>query len=794
MSWDKDPPSENEVKFSTDDWLTDPPSEEEVSIAESADRPWYALEAKNLLPGAMAGLKKIDDFTGAPIRKFVSESVTGKDLANAPTGAEQAKQMGASDVTYRDRFNLPEGFPGKKYIPDLIPNISPADIYGFGLEVVQDPFVIGGALKKGASLLGKGASATGNALKTKQLVNTVQKQSADASAEVASKAAASVSGGGSTLEQGGKLFDFKAPKSLDELRDWKPEPGGGELLGKSRLKQIEQTIPDLNTKPLKYHYDMMENPKAMKALKLQFENLPTADAKKIAAYNQQNVDESGRKVTETINSIAGFEPKNLSDAGDDLINSVKAKYKLEKEMLGPEFEKIKNNARVLDQAETMELAEAIGKDSKVGKIMEFDPETGYGLKRNSPRTGISDAEHGVLSRVVKDLNDGMTFKELQDTRDFLRKSIDPANPGASEEISKVRSILLNQMELMSTKNGPSVGKTFKAYAINERARESIEKVIGGKIESLDAMFAANPERVVQKIFSNPNHAKVVSDYVGADKMNEIVASYINNGTRTAYDSATGFQPTKLRQWLKTNSSFLNNYTSPEVSQRITALADYGYYGKRFLDEVNPSGSAASLKAMIEPQSFFQRVKNDGIQAAVASEVGGRVKSALSQRQATRSLNESLGGVNSSVSSDLGQRISGAADSVAFGANKAIDYQAALAGGRAFDQTAGVARSAESEKQNKNDIVEQVRQNPGLLNEIKNPALRAQIQEQLLKSTQAGGEASSPVRDLDQNLINILGKNPQMIEKIENPKLREALKKHFQDSKNREAQDAFVEGN
>jgi hypothetical protein len=738
MSWDKEPPSENELKFSSDDWFNNPPSEEEISAAAEADRPWYALEAKNLIPGAFAGLKKIDDYTGAPIRKFITEKVTGDKLEKAPTGAEQAKMMGASDVSYRDAINLPDWIPEniRDKIPDPVPNISPADIYGFGLEVVQDPFVIGGAIKKGASLLGKGAAATSNALKTKQLASAVQKQSAEAVAESAAKSAASISGGGLSVEQGGKLFDFKAPQSLDELRAWKPEPGTGELLGKNRLKQIEQAIPDLNTKPLKYHYDMMENPKAMKELKLQFENLPTSDAKKIAAYNQQIVDESGRKVRETINSISGYEPKSLSDAGDDLINSVKAKYKLEKEMLGPEFEKIKSNARVLSQSETMELAAAIGDKSKVGKLLAFDGDSGFHLKANSPRTGISDAEHGVLSRVVKDLNNGMTFKEMQDTREFLRKSIDPANPGATEEISKVRSVLLEQMEVMASKNGPSVGKTFKAYAVNERARESIEKVIGGKIESLDAMFAANPERVVQKIFSNPNHAKVVSEYVGPDKMKEMVASYINNGIKTAYDSATGFQPSKLRQWVKANNQFLHNYASPDVSERITALADYGYYGKRFLDEVNPSGTAASLKAMIEPGSFFQRVKQDGITGAVASEVGSRAKSMLNQRQATRALNESLGGANASVSNNIGQKLSNATDNISFGANKAIDYQASFAGGRAFEQGSGAARSAESEKRNKNDIVEQIRQNPGLLYEIKNPALRKQIEEQILNSRES----------------------------------------------------------
>lgn len=139
------------------------------------------------------------------------------------------------------------------------------------------------------------------------------------------------------------------------------------------------------------------------------------------------------------------------------------------------------------------------------------------LSKNAPRSGISDAEHGMLSRLIEDLNDGMSFKDIQNTRAFLRKAIDPANPGATVEIAKARSVLLSYLEGMAAKGGDEVGRVFKAYAQNERSRESIEKIIGGKIESLDAMFAANPDRVVQKIFSNPNHAKVLGSYVGPEK-------------------------------------------------------------------------------------------------------------------------------------------------------------------------------------------------------------------------------------------------------------------------------------
>lgn len=628
-----------------------------------------------------AGLHKIDEYTGAPIRKFVTEAVTGEDLDHAPSGAEQAKRMGATDKTYGEAFGVPAYLGG---------NISPADIYGAALEMVQDPFVIGSAAKKGVQALAKTAAPAIEGLSAKQFLKAGQTQAAEATAEAAAKSGAAVSGGGITVEQGGKLFDLKAPQSLDELRQWNAKPGAGELIGKDRLKQIEANIPDLETKPLNYHYDMMENPKAMKELKLKFENLPTDDAKKIAAYNQEIVNESANKIKSTVESISSNKPKSLVDAGDDFIGAVKDKYKAEKESLAPVFEELKN-VPASSSDEVRDLAVAIGENTKLGKLMAVNEDGKIFLQKNTPRSGISDAEHGVLSRVIEDMNHGMTFKEMQDVREFLRKSVDPMNPGSTAEINAVRSVMLDQMEHKAAQLGPSVRDTFKAYAKNERARENIERVIGGKVDSLDAMFSANPERVVNKVFSNPNYAKVVGEYVGPEKMQDLIASYVNNGIKKSYDSAKGFQPHTLKNWLKTNDQFLTSYVAPEVKQRLNDLADYGYFGKRFLDEVNPSGTAASLISAIEPKGFFQKVSKDGITAAVRSETIGRVDSKIKQSQAIEATNELLG--SPKAKRDIGKKMLEMAPS-GENVNRAANFQKSASAIRAIGQESSSMRSAD----------------------------------------------------------------------------------------------------
>jgi hypothetical protein len=504
--------------------------------------------------------------------------------------------------------------------------------------------VVGKTIDATGKIIGKGFEAgKQGAINLKQKISGTQSQSASAQSQAAAKASASIEGGAIQSEMSGEMFKVKAPQSLDELNAWQPKADAGAMPGKERLREVVATVQDLETHPLKYHFDMMENPKAMKELKLQFENLPTKSAKKIAEYNMQIVKESEQKIGETVRGLSGGkDPKSLTDAGYDFISSVKDKYNAEKDALGPVFQTIRQRAGVVSPNEAGDLIQAIGQNSKVGKLLKQDVETGrMTLGANTPRSGISDQEHSILKRVIDDLNDGMSFEEIQAAREFMRKAIDPSNPGASSEIVQVRSLLLGQLEDLAAKNGPDVGETFKAYAMNERKRESIEKIIGGKIESLDAMFAANPDKAVQKIFANPNYSKIVGEYVGPEKMQELSAAYIQQGLNKATDSAKGFAPHTFKSWLKSNEQFLKANVSPEVQERLSALADYGYFGRRFLDEVNPSGTAASLLKGLEAGKFKTVMKQDGIKAAIMNEVASRAQSAVNQKQAIKSVNRAL---------------------------------------------------------------------------------------------------------------------------------------------------------
>ena len=595
--------------------------------------------------GLVGGLNKIDEFTGAPIRKKLTEVISGKTLDHAPSGSEQAAMMGVPTQSFKERYGVPSYLGG---------DVTPSGVAGIGLEVLQDPLLIGSGLVKGVKALRPLVGGVGEELKSsagllsKQGVTGIQDAEAMARSEGAAKSSASFSGGDSTIENSGQLLSIKQPKTLEDLRNWEPKSGVGEMQSSKRLGQIEVDLPDLQTKPLPYHYEMLSNPKKMKELKLQFENLPNKDAQKIAIYNKSIVDEAAEKATKEIRNISGSEPMKIADAGHDFIDTVKNKYNTEKSTLGPMFQKFKETSQPLSKNQALDMQIAIGENSKIGSLMKVNHESGaIEFMPNSPKTGLSPQEYNTIKDVLGDFNGKLSFKDIQNIREHMRKTIDYANPHATEEIGKVRSILLDQLENMASASNPEMRETFKQYAVNERMRESIEKVIGGKVESMDTMFSANPDNVVKKIFSNPNHADLVKQYIGPEKFNGMVQSYINKGLESSIDSVRGFEPSKLRNFLNKNQVFLERYVRPEISKRLTAAADYGYMGKRFLDEVNPSGTAASLIAALEPGNFAQKITSKGLVGAITSEATGLVNSKIKQKQAIDAFNEAMGNLSMS---------------------------------------------------------------------------------------------------------------------------------------------------
>lgn len=431
----------------------------------------------------------------------------------------------------------------------------------------------------------------------------------------------------------------KQPGSLKEVLEAKiPEP---KMVAKERMAQIAQEAPDIQIKPLKYHEQMLENPTAMQELKLKFENLPSETKKKLAQYDLAMVNESADKIKQTVGSFTKDAPKSLSDAGQGFIDDVAEKYAATKQELTPAFKAMKEQAIALSPDEAKQVILKIGEDTKVGKLLKLNPENGaIYLDKFDPAVGLSKSEYGAAKEIIGRLNKGVDFEQIQNIREYLRKLEDPINFKSTAEISKIRGSLLNSLEDMTP---GEVRPVFKQYAINEKALENVEKVIGGKIEDLNKLYNANPDRVVQKIFSNPNNVEVVKSYVGEDPVKKMIQSFMQKGIEDATDSVRGFSPEKFRNWLDSDftQKTLSRY-APEEMKRLSALADHGYLAKRFMDKVNPSGTALALQNMFDYGDIVSKIRSGGVKGFIEGEVAQKTLGKLKERGAIKAVEQALG--------------------------------------------------------------------------------------------------------------------------------------------------------
>jgi hypothetical protein len=596
---------ESEVKSSKPPFDPNAPFENVSQIQANEIPPWYYARPEMLLQGFAEGLNKIDQYTGAPVRKFATELVTGQNLEQAPTGSEQAAMMGAPTTTYGEAYGVPSYLGG---------TIAPSDIYGLGLNVVQDPTMLISPVLKGAKAIipsfEKGMSAINKfGSKVGKGIEGAYQSFSDAPPSLIQDMPLETqyfTNKTSPITMTGEIgpgFEFNKPQSLDEINSWTAPEGTGVLPGKERLKQIELNNPDLASKPLDYHYAMYEHPKAMRDLKNNFENLPSESRIKIGQYNQSILDDSIAKSKEAINSInQGKEPLSIPQTGSEIIDSIKIKYNTDKKALGPLFQKFQQLSMPLDKGESINIIHDIISKTKASKLLNYNAEIErLMLKPNVLKSGLSDAEYKAFSRTLHDFNDGISFQEIQNIRDGLRKMEDPINAKSTEEISKLRTVLLDTLESMAEVEHPTIRETFRSYAINERSLNDLEKIIGGNVENLNKIYNANPDKVINKLISNPNYIQIAKDYLGQDKINEIIAAKINEGFSQSFNSIGEFKPHTFQKFLNTNRNLIDRELSPEIAQRLKDMADLGYFSKRFMDLANPSGTAASLAQMISPK-------------------------------------------------------------------------------------------------------------------------------------------------------------------------------------------------
>lgn len=646
------PVTKEERKALNDEQMFAPPSEDELkelgvtpgkpswddSDKSFTDRLIDDLNPMNYPENLAKVMEFVDHYTGAPVRKFVSETAKQKKLDKAPTGREQAKDLGVSD---KDLNELTDGAFREEEgsFPTILGKITPAMAAGVGLEAAQDPLTYALPFaESGLKALGAGAR------RAKDLIAAGIKSRAYESGPIADVAANVMM---DVANPGMSNIMEKSKKGAGVFSSW-PKPLEDMTIPDQfkRMREIEYVVPDLANPPQPIHYEMLKSGKNMRDIKNKMSQLSPSEINAFNNYNMGMLKESEGKIAEIPNAISGKPPRSMSDEGADVIGVTRDVYRGEREKLAPLFDELQTRAEPLSPDETKDLAIAIMDNTRTSPgLFGVNKEGRVSLNPNQPRFGISDQEYGVLKKVIDDLNDGATFEDIQRMREYMRKAVDPSNPKAYARINEARKIMLDYLEGMTSqmdfgmdKTGKmqnKVHKLFQDFAKNERNKDAIEDIIGGSIESSDALFAANPDKVVSKILSNPNHTKAFKSYIGPDKMDEVVAAYVNDGIQQATHSTQGFRPHIFQNWLKKNANVLENNLPSETIDRLNALADNAWISKRFMDSANPSGTADALGAIFKNKGFI----NNALGGNVTGAIKGLGEGILERRRASQLRNE-----------------------------------------------------------------------------------------------------------------------------------------------------------
>jgi hypothetical protein len=367
-----------------------------------------------------------------------------------------------------------------------------------------------------------------------------------------------------------------------------------DLPSAQRLREIEQILPDLQTKPNAIHHEMLKDKQTYDVLRTRLRDLPGPERQAMDAYDQRMKSE----IQDKIGQMIGPNPMNKTDSGFQLMSDVAERYKAQRAQTGPLFEQIQSTP--IPEGQHVEgllhkLSDEVPGFGKAVDTTKYSGQTGQvEMRPFSSKMGLSRKAYSEIGQIVDDLNTGnLSFKEMQSMREFLRKEIDPANPRATADLEGIRKAMLSHMEELVESRNPDlkVRQTFQTWAKNERMLESFEEMLGGKMEHLDSLYKANPDRVLTNVFANPNTVETARGMLGEERFKALAGDWLNSLRDTATDSAKNqMSMARFASSLKQKRGVIESVYGKDGFQRLSALADLGKIIPD-MPPVNPSGTA-----------------------------------------------------------------------------------------------------------------------------------------------------------------------------------------------------------
>lgn len=394
----------------------------------------------------------------------------------------------------------------------------------------------------------------------------------------------------------------EVPKSAkDFIEQYGPQGKVGmpELPSAQRLSQVKQALSKYDDIYINPIYDQaLKNPTMLNDLNLLRESSDDL-GKSFVNYELNLKNNLTKRIDNTIEAIGGRPPKTSVESGQHIADVVSQNYKAQKAQLKPLFEQFKDVNLATPDAVMNMVSHLESEIPGIQKLLISDPKTKRWVAGPYSATyGLSKQEYQAVKDVIDTFNkESLSFKDLQNIREALRKKIDPANPGATPVINDVRKSMLNFMEseaakrveMLSPESAVSVRDTFKRWAVNQRSLEDFESILGGKLESMDSLIRANPEEALRRIFRNSGTIETTKKVVGEEEFRGLIGDLLGSMRDKSATIDKGLSTNKFSTQLNKIKPLIQKEMG-ELAPDIEAMLDLG---KLIPDRapMNPSGSA-----------------------------------------------------------------------------------------------------------------------------------------------------------------------------------------------------------
>ena len=384
------------------------------------------------------------------------------------------------------------------------------------------------------------------------------------------------------------------PKSFEEMEGVIRTSGrmGSNLPSADRLSEIESILPNLTHKPTPLHKQMLSSGSKADEIKAAYTQLPSKEREVLEKYNQGMRQELQDRILKEA-TLKNPSPRDAVKAGDDIMTSIQNRYVENKERIGPMFDAI-DSVEIPKQQHLEQLVNRVASEvPNVGKNLVVLEDGGIQMRPYRSDMGLSKKEYGEVKDVFDSINDGsLDFKQMQNIRETLRKAIDPANPGETADLQKLRKALLNHMEDVVQYKKPDieVRDVFKQWAKNEGDLDVMTDVLGGKVGGFDESLKADPSKALTRIFQNTKSARIAKKTLPPEDFEALVGDLIGDIYTKSFDSAKNqVSSAKFMTGLRRHGGVLKE-VDPEQYKRLEALGDL----MRIIPDMpnmNPSGTA-----------------------------------------------------------------------------------------------------------------------------------------------------------------------------------------------------------